>query len=184
MGDDATSRRVEGATAFLGELGAGEVPHPGGLLLSHLQRTHDLLRSWGAADAVCLAGLVHAAYGTDGFPTALLPLAERDRLRRVVGDEAEEIVYLYDACDRAATYPLADRTPLPLTDRFSDAVHPLDGDGLRAFALLTIANELDVVRHAALDPATVDGIGSLVERLAGHAPGAAALALAELRGDG
>jgi hypothetical protein len=60
------------AIELLGRLGAADIPHPGGRLLAHLVRTHDQLAAWDQAPEVCLAGLCHAAYGTDGFPTALL----------------------------------------------------------------------------------------------------------------
>ncbi|MEU2592432.1 DUF6817 domain-containing protein [Streptomyces albidoflavus] len=62
------------ALALLGERGAGRLPHPGGDLATHLRRVHSQLATWGARPALRLAGLCHAFYGTDGFPTALLPL--------------------------------------------------------------------------------------------------------------
>ncbi len=95
---------IADAVDMLEELGAGVLPHPGGDLLTHLIRTHDLLREWEAPHDVCLGGLCHAAYGTDGFPTALLALDDRERLRGTIGVSAEEIVYLYGACDRRPTY--------------------------------------------------------------------------------
>src|SRR6266508_1075105 len=85
-------------------LGVGDIPHPGGDLRSHLLRTHHQLRAWSVPDDVCLAGLTHAAYGTDGFPHPLLSLEARPRLRSLVGDVAEAIVYTYCSCDRAVTY--------------------------------------------------------------------------------
>ncbi|WP_020672364.1 DUF6817 domain-containing protein [Amycolatopsis nigrescens] len=133
------------ATELLAELGAGGVAHPGGTLLAHLCRVQARLSDWEARPALRLAGLCHAAYGTDGFPTGLLPLAERDRLRGVIGDEAEEIVYVYAGCDRSKSYP-ALAGGGPLVDRFSgNAVQPA-GRLRRDFAELTAANELDLVR--------------------------------------
>ncbi len=66
--------------------------HPGGTLYTHLVRVHDRMRALGLRDDVCLAGLAHAAYGTDGFPVALLDWADRDPLRDLVGDAAEALV--------------------------------------------------------------------------------------------
>jgi hypothetical protein len=60
--------RVEAAQKLLRARGAGGLPHPGGTLLEHLSRVRAQLAAWGAAPAVQLAGLCHAAYGTDGFP--------------------------------------------------------------------------------------------------------------------
>ena len=80
-------------------------PHLNGTLLEHLSATEGLLRSWGASEQLSLAGLVHAAYGTDGFAPFLLPWQNRRPLARVVGPAVEEIVYLYASCDRSSVYP-------------------------------------------------------------------------------
>jgi hypothetical protein len=174
------------ALALLVGLGAADIPHPGGRLLDHLVRTHDLLEEWGEAPAVRLAGLCHAAYGTDGFPTPLLDLGDRQRLRAVIGEDAEHLVYDYGACDRRATYARLGERPLRLTDRFTGTTHAFghgdgDGDGdAAAFAALTIANELDVLRHGSLAPAAIGAITALLPAVAGHAPAAAARAVDEL----
>ncbi|MGW3150033.1 DUF6817 domain-containing protein, partial [Streptomyces sp. NPDC001177] len=98
-------RTVAQARALLGQLGADTLAHPGGTLLAHLDRVRERLAVWGARPALRLAGLCHAAYGTDGFPSELLPLDRRPELRAVIGTEAEAIVYFYASCDRKATYP-------------------------------------------------------------------------------
>ncbi|MFB7983582.1 DUF6817 domain-containing protein [Streptomyces vinaceus] len=99
------ARREARALALLRERGAGRLDHPGGTLLAHLERVHARLGVWGARPALRLAGLCHAFYGTDGFATALLPVGRRAELAAVIGAEAEEIVYFYASCDRAASYP-------------------------------------------------------------------------------
>src|SRR2546423_8715779 len=97
---------------FLLARGALDVDHPGGTLLAHLQRTHDTLLEWGARPALRLAGLAHAAYGTDGFPRGLIDTTARPNLVYLIGPEAEEIVYRYGSCDRSFSYPtLADGEP-------------------------------------------------------------------------
>ncbi|MFI1651390.1 DUF6817 domain-containing protein [Streptomyces avidinii] len=145
------------AVAWLRELGAQEVAHPGGTLLAHLERVRELLASWGARPAVQRAGLCHAFYGTDGFPTALLPLDRRAELAAVIGAEAEEIVYVYAACDRAASYPtLAGEEPA-FRDRFTGRVHSPAVQLRRDLAELSAANELDLAR---IDPAFREAYGS------------------------
>lgn len=52
-------------TEILDQLEIGHIPHPGGDLRSHLGRTYEQLRAWSEPDDVCLAGLTHAAYGTE-----------------------------------------------------------------------------------------------------------------------
>jgi len=169
------------AVALLRVRGAAGVEHPGGDLLSHLVRTEEILGGWGAPAAVARAGLLHAVYGTSALPTSLLALKDRATVRELIGDEAEAIVYRYGACDRAATYPGLGGATVAFTDRFTGAVEEIGGAEMEAFALLTVANELDVVRAGALGPDVVAEIASLVERLALYAPEAAARALAEIR---
>lgn len=156
------------ALALLRDLGAGQIDHPGGNLLDHLQRVQKLMASRDGSPRVRLAALCHAAYGTDGFPHALLPLDQRARLRTAIGDEAEALVYRYGSCDRSETYAHLGATPLSLTDRFTGEVVALTGSDLTDFALLTIANELDVVRHAQLTAEVRRDIRSLIAALAAY----------------
>jgi hypothetical protein len=173
--------RTTAALDLLDSFDAGAIAHPGGDLRSHLIRTHDQLRSWSAPDDVCLAGLCHAAYGTDGFPRSLLSLDERPRLRAVVGDGAEAIVHTYCSCAREATYARLGERPLRLTDRFAGEVRPLPDDETAAFALITVANELDIVRVGQFDATAMAAITGLIEAMAPYVPTAAATALAEIR---
>ncbi|XUL89874.1 DUF6817 domain-containing protein [Streptomyces galilaeus] len=141
-------RAVDEAVALLLRLGAADVAHPGGTLVAHLQRVRDRLAAWDARPALRLAGLCHACYGTDGFPTALLPVnAGRAQLAEVIGAEAEEIVYLYGACDRKATYPGLAETDGLFRDRFTGALYPPGPQLRRDLAELTAANELDLARN-------------------------------------
>lgn len=137
--------------AWLREHGAESVAHPGGTLYAHLGRVHDALAALGHDPHVPLAGLAHAVYGTDGFDLTLLATADRAVLRDLAGAPAEELVYLYGACDRARTW-----TALPQTrqvhDRFTGAVHTLTDAQVRPFTDLSIVNELDVAEQ---DPAFV-----------------------------
>ncbi|MGW0422238.1 DUF6817 domain-containing protein [Streptomyces sp. NPDC003015] len=136
------------ARALLRRLGADRTPHPGGTLLTHLERVRIQLALWDARPALRLAGLCHAFYGTDGFPTALLPLDRRTELASVIGPDAEAIVHFYASCDRKATYPHL-LEPL-FRDRFTGRTYIPDPLLRRDFAELTAANELDLARR---DPA-------------------------------
>ncbi|HEY7482925.1 MAG TPA: hypothetical protein VH912_00560 [Streptosporangiaceae bacterium] len=136
---------AEKAHQLLIACGARDIAHPGGTLLAHLERVHLLVSQWGARDAVRLAGLCHAFYGTDGFPTALGDVARRSDLERVIGTEAEELVYVYAACDRGFTYPRLTAEPAAIKDRFTGAVLRPSPGLRRDFAEITAANELDIV---------------------------------------
>ncbi|MGN9761745.1 DUF6817 domain-containing protein [Streptomyces sp. SD31] len=135
------------AESWLEDLGAANIPHPGGTLLAHLNRVHARLATWNARPALRLAGLCHAFYGTDGFPKALLTLDRRSELVEVIGAEAESIVYFYGACDRESTYPILADQGSGLRDRFTGRSHRADVRLRRDFAELTAANELDLADH-------------------------------------
>ncbi|MEW2115329.1 DUF6817 domain-containing protein [Streptomyces sp. NPDC005474] len=131
---------------FLRQLGAEQIAHPGGTLLAHLCRVYRLLAAWDARPALRLAGLCHATYGTDGFPTALLSLDRRTELARVIGPEAEEIVHVYAAMNRRATYPGLAVPNAPFYDRFTGGARAVHRSRREDVAELTAANELDLAQ--------------------------------------
>ncbi|MGW6276755.1 DUF6817 domain-containing protein [Kribbella sp. NPDC055071] len=128
--------------------GADELEHAGGTLYVHLHRVAKRLTTLGASDPLVLAGLAHAAYGTDGFPTHLFDWqTERVVLESVIGAPAELIVYRYGSCERETTWrDLAEHHTV--TDRFTGTSEELGTADLRDFVDLTIVNELDVLDHA------------------------------------
>lgn len=145
-----TGKTQAAIEAFLRAHGAGQMSHPGGTLLEHLQRVQRLLAEWEADPAIQAAGLCHATYGTDGFAPALLPLTERATLVALIGEPAESLVYLYASCDRATVYPRINGTAATaFRDRFTGHEHHPSPDDLRAFLEITAANELDVLKHNA-----------------------------------
>ncbi|MCU1485788.1 MAG: hypothetical protein JWN67_2534 [Actinomycetia bacterium] len=144
---------TEAVIAFLEERGAATLEHPGGTLLAHLRRTADTLERWGAPDALVLAGLAHATYGTDGFPSSLATLDERPLVQALLGDEAEALVYEYAASDRAVTWPAIEEPAVAYRDRFTDETRTIEGDRLRAYWTLSVANELDLAHL--YDPASI-----------------------------
>ncbi|MEU8972833.1 DUF6817 domain-containing protein [Streptomyces monashensis] len=145
-----TDREQQAVEVFLRDRGAALIPHPGGTLLEHLERVHRLLADWGADSVVRTAGLCHATYGTDGFGPTLLPVTDRTALVALIGQQAEELVYFYACCDRAATYPRLDGTEaVVFRNRFTGRDHQPPAGTLRAFLTITAANELDVLAHNA-----------------------------------
>ncbi|MEU9581318.1 DUF6817 domain-containing protein [Streptomyces chilikensis] len=138
------------AVVLLRRLGADAIAHPGGTLLQHLVRVRALLALWDARPALQLAGLCHAAYGTEAFAPAVLGLARRAELALVIGPEAEALVHLYAVCDRAATYPSLTHPSGRYVERFTGRTRSLSLQQRRDLAELTAANELDIARA---DPA-------------------------------
>jgi hypothetical protein len=141
---------------FLRDHGAESIEHPGGTLYAHLRRVEQRLADLGAGPDLQLAGLTHAAYGTDGFARGLLAWSDRGSLRSVVGEAAEALVYLYGACDRDRTWPsLADTASVH--DRFTGRPVRLDASQLVPFVDLSIVNELDVIEQ---NPAMLEKHGT------------------------
>jgi uncharacterized protein DUF6817 len=140
-----TSARRAQAWQRLLALGAGEFAHVSGSLATHLHGTETLLRRWGSREALCLAGLYHAVYGTDGIVGSLTSVGARKRIAELIGEEAERIAYLYGACARDAFHPrIGAPDELRFADRFIGAEYPIDPSLLRDFCELTVANELEL----------------------------------------
>lgn len=138
----------------LAELGAGDFAHLNGSLEEHFVGVYDLLVEWNAAPTLQDAGLFHAAYGTSGFTDQMVSLDQRHLIADIIGEAAEEIVYLYCSCDRDIFWPrIGVAEPLLFKNRFSDAEFELSPQQLREFCELTAANELQL---AAADPAFAD----------------------------
>jgi hypothetical protein len=146
---------------WLAAHGAQDLPHAGGSLYDHLLRVHAWITDLGLGPTLALAGLTHAAYGTDGFATALTSHDDRGTLRALIGADAEAIVYRYGACDRDRTWPHLAETA-QVTDRFTGRTGTLGPADLRDFADLTILNELDVAAH---DPGIAAEHGAYFRRL-------------------
>lgn len=139
------------ALSFLRAHAADRTDHINGDLLTHLEGTRALLVEWGSDEDLCLAGLCHAAYGTDGFPPSLIDTSERNRLRDAIGERAEAEVFFYAACDRSFLYRQFDPKggrgrPIRYRDRFSSAVSTPDAQTIHRFVELTYANELELAR--------------------------------------
>ena len=173
----ATDDLVRQAFDLQRTLGAEQLAHPGGTLFAHVGRVYDLTVEWNSAPRTRLAAICHATYGTDGFQHELT--SDRQRLRHVVGPDAEALVYLYGSCDRARTYENLGGHRLLVIDRFTGIGSPIEGADLRDFAVLTIANELDVARNARLPESALDGIRRLFTALTNYAPMEVGHALAD-----
>lgn len=137
----------------LENLGTGEFEHLNGSLLAHLRGTRKLLAQWGASVTLQDAGLYHAAYGTSGYSPNFMSLDNRARVCAIIGEDAEDIVYHYCACERERVFPLfGNGGPLRYHNRFNGESGTMSSDRWRAFCELTAANELEIARG---DPAFV-----------------------------
>jgi len=161
--------------AALRAMGAGELEHLNGSLEAHLRGTAALLRQWGAPEPVCVAGLYHAVYGTDAFRPALTSPGMRQRIRALIGNDAEDLVYVYGACDRDRYYPrIGTPAQLQFSDRFTGTDYAITPDQLACLCELILANELEIASGSpAFRAEHGESLRELFERMAGLASDAA-----------
>ena len=93
---------------FLIEHHALAKSHSNRSLFAHLAATRALLINWLVDTAVSDAGLFHAAYGTESFPKPIMPLALRDAVRAIIGDEAEFLAFVFGAMTKESFYASLD----------------------------------------------------------------------------
>jgi hypothetical protein len=135
------------AQAFhhLRTLGADAFVHVNGSLALHLRGTERLLRRWGCREALCLAGLYHAVYGTDRITGCLVDLGQRTAIAGVIGVEAEGLAYLYGACARETFHPRIGTPEQRIyTDRFTGSEYRITQSQLCDLCEVTVANEVDL----------------------------------------
>jgi len=157
--DDVRDRRID---RFITLAGGQDLPHPGGTLGKHLHRVGDTLRRWGEEPDVVDAGRLHAAYGTQGFAVPNAEMATHDHVRRFVSPYSERLIDLYCRCDRAPSYASWDSAAPFVVDRDNGSRIALNDAERRALIALTVANEMDVLRH---DRKLADAHGSTLRRI-------------------
>ncbi len=127
------------------QLGAEGFEHVDGSLMEHLNGTRALLREWSASDVLQNAGLYHAAYGTAGFDECLASVQQRGEIARIIGEEAEELVYQYCACDRDDFFSkIGVKNNPEFLNRFTGQQYYLSDKLLKQFCELTAANETEI----------------------------------------
>ena len=129
-------------------LRAHDLDHINGELITHLKGTYDLLHEWNVNKPLLIAGLFHAAYSTFGYSQHLTSDMNRNRIVSLIGQEAENIVYLYCACERDYFWPQigVEHEPVFL-NRFTQEKYYLSTSELQNFCELTVANELEIAMH-------------------------------------
>ena len=80
---------------YLTILRTDRVPHSGRTLRDHLLGTWQILRQWDCEEVVCNAGLFHSIYGTNAFGFGRLSRDDRSLVTRMIGAQAEQLVYLF-----------------------------------------------------------------------------------------
>lgn len=127
-------------------LGAGDFQHVNRSLEAHLKGTQSILNNWGASEVLQSAGLFHAAYGTAAFNETMVSLTQRERIKHILGDDTETLVYLYCSCDRDYVFPqFGESDDIQFKDRFTGKLFLLPREQTSAFCELFVANKLECI---------------------------------------
>ena len=134
------------------------IEHLGQRLSEHLIGTHDLLREWGNAKHVCLAGLFHSIYGTKTFAHTDLTIRSRDRIRQLIGPDAEMLVYIFCMSDRKRLLLENQSPPYNWTNHRTGQKSRITDDVLNELVEIEVANFVDQLpfRKTKPDPVLTD----------------------------
>ena len=94
---DSTTTKID----FLRSLGCMETAHSGRDLYSHLEGVRKNLEELDAPEYLQDAGLFHSIYGTAFFKHQ--STNDRNKVRELIGEKAEEIVYWFCIIDKPRT---------------------------------------------------------------------------------
>jgi hypothetical protein len=138
--DEELEKRVR----FLRAAQTEGMPHTQRGLFDHLLGTRQLLVDWRARPAVCDAGLFHSIYSTEHYELKAMPLTMRNEVQRLIGDEAESLVWLFCVM-RRETFDrnLGRDGELSVQHRLSGERIPLGHAQFHDLVTLTFANSLE-----------------------------------------
>jgi len=89
------------SVAVLKERGAHRCWHKHSTFLEHLLGVHNILRLWQQGATIGRVGLFHSAYSNSYVNLALFdPARERDSMKALIGEPAEDLVHLFCIIDR------------------------------------------------------------------------------------
>lgn len=133
-------------------LGTHKVAHQDQTLLEHMIRVSDILQDMKAEEHVCLAGLFHGVYGTEGLhndDVEAIPEAKRTEVRAVVGPRIEQMIFNFSVMNYASMGKSLRNLMRPngrpeMKDRRNGADIPLDRDGFEDLLRLKLG---DVLAH-------------------------------------
>lgn len=114
---------------------ARSMRHGGGNFMKHLFGVHQILVAWGCTPDVCTAGLFHSTYGTEFYPASLFDFSDRQKLRELIGLEAEALVYAFGRVSRSQ---LLDDSPVEI----DNGAHRIPVEQLGALRCIEMANLL------------------------------------------
>ena len=131
---------------FLRREGTAEVQHSKVDFMAHLVGVYQVLVSWHCPDNVCLGGLFHSIYGSEGFAVGTLDLRRRPEIRALIGTAAERLAFVnsamtYDSFDVS----LWEGPPHRVVNRLTGAPIELTDQEFADLSLIQLADWLEQV---------------------------------------
>ncbi len=148
---------------LLADLYTDTNPHSGAALLDHLRGTHDLLESWGNVSHVCLAGLFHSIYGTESYRTESVSFEDREKIRHVIGEEAEQLAFLFCVTRRRTFFELIGDPRPSLYNRISNLQVEVTPELIRDLIEMQIANYVEFLPRLDFTHEELDDLRDRVE---------------------
>lgn len=159
--------------------GWSSVRHAHWSIREHLRGTEQILNAWKEPAGVRLAGFLHNAYSTDSFDHALFSLDEREKVRSLIGERAEELVYLFCTIERGSIFDAAQRRldkqkELTVSSRVDGSLRQLAPSQARDLLVIHMANIAEQSAAANRSPVEwmdrVSRLGTLVQGLDPRCP--------------
>lgn len=113
------------------------------MLERHLRGTFELLEAGGNPAELCTAGLFHSIYGTQSYRDRSASPRDRERIRRVIGERAEALAYLFCVTDRSEFFAALGWTEMSLEDRERGERVAISPETLAALIEIEVANYLE-----------------------------------------
>jgi hypothetical protein len=102
--NDLISTKID----FLKSIGSDKVNHRDQILLEHLIGTRDKLKDMGKPEYLQDAGLFHSVYGTAYFMPEKGLVDDRQVVKDLIGDQAEEIAWWFCMFESPRTLQIID----------------------------------------------------------------------------
>jgi hypothetical protein len=96
---------AEAYRADLVRLGLHKVAHQDVTLIDHMFRVFAILQDMKAKEHICVAGLFHGVYGTEGLhddDVESIPDRKRVEVRAIVGPEVEQVIFNFSVMSYAS----------------------------------------------------------------------------------
>ncbi len=135
--------KKEGIKQFLKSIKTDKLPHvKSKSLYDHLVRVSSILESWGLEEEVVFAGLCHSLYSTEFFETEVVSIEDREKLKVLLGEKAEDLVFLISQIERE-TLEIGSNKMFTFKNRNEQSYISVNESKTRDLLHILFANDLD-----------------------------------------